>query len=102
MDNALLFLLKLAWDSRFKLPLLITLGFMVLDIRMQLEVTVESRRVRRIRPIPVAPANDEAGPSGRRRDADDGTDSNNNNYYVSAILCLLVVIVLQILRTHHG
>lgn len=75
-----MFLLKLAWDSRFKLPLLITVGFMVLDIRMQLEITVESRRVRRIRPLPVIPENEtDGGPSGRRREDDSISDSNNNS-----------------------
>lgn len=55
MDKTLLFLIKLAWESRLKLPLLITLGFMILDIRMQLEITVETRRVRRARAIPIPP-----------------------------------------------
>lgn len=101
MDNALLFLLKLAWESRFKLPLLITIGFMMLDIRMQLEVTVESRRVRRIRPIPGIPENQgNPGPSGRRADEDNGSDSNNNKRVFA--IANLVIIVLQILRTHRG
>lgn len=55
MDKKLLFLIKLAWESRLKLPLLITLAFMILDIRMQLEITVETRRVRRARVIPFPP-----------------------------------------------
>lgn len=55
MDKTLLFLIKLAWESRLKLPLLITIGFMILDIRMQLEITIETRRVRRARVIPIDP-----------------------------------------------
>ncbi|CAH1966374.1 unnamed protein product [Acanthoscelides obtectus] len=43
----LMFLLKLAWDCRYRLPLLITIGFMVLDVEMQLDIDVQTRRVRR-------------------------------------------------------
>ncbi|XP_072395583.1 uncharacterized protein [Diabrotica undecimpunctata] len=43
----LLFLLKLAWDCRYRLPLLITVGFMVLDVRMQLDINVQTRRMPR-------------------------------------------------------
>lgn len=82
MDNALMFLLKLAWDSRFKLPLLITIGFMVLDIRMQLEITVESRRVRRTRhPMPATTGGDAAGPStaaAAGRPDEDNTSTSND------------------------
>lgn len=82
-----MFLLKLAWDSRFKLPLLITIGFMVLDIRMQLEITVESRRVRRIRPAPVNEG--EPGPSSaRRRDEDNASDSNTYNDIVCCVIAV--------------
>lgn len=45
--DALIFLLKLAWDCRLRLPLLITIGFMILDIRMQLDINVETRRIPR-------------------------------------------------------
>ncbi|XP_063240621.1 uncharacterized protein LOC134541264 [Bacillus rossius redtenbacheri] len=41
LQQCLLFLLKLAWSSRFRLPVLITVGFMILDIRMQLEINVD-------------------------------------------------------------
>ncbi|KAK9887918.1 hypothetical protein WA026_000221 [Henosepilachna vigintioctopunctata] len=44
----LMFLLKLAWDCRYRIPLLITIGFMALDIRMQFELNVQTRRVRRV------------------------------------------------------
>ncbi|GLG98673.1 Uncharacterized protein GBIM_05281 [Gryllus bimaculatus] len=39
--KGLVFLFRLAWDCRFRLPLLITIGFMVLDVRMQLEINVD-------------------------------------------------------------
>lgn len=45
--EALLFLLKLAWHCRLRLPLIIVIGFMILDIRMQLDINVESRRIPR-------------------------------------------------------
>jgi hypothetical protein len=40
-QKGLLFLLNLAWKSRFRLPVLITVGFMVLDVRMQLEINLD-------------------------------------------------------------
>lgn len=47
--SPLVFLLKLAWDCRFRLPLLITVGFMVLDVRMQLDINVQMRQIPRAR-----------------------------------------------------
>ncbi|KAH1016732.1 hypothetical protein HUJ04_007908 [Dendroctonus ponderosae] len=47
--SPLLFLLKLAWDCRYRLPLLITVGFMVLDVRMQLDINVQMREIPRPR-----------------------------------------------------
>ncbi|KAL3274676.1 hypothetical protein HHI36_016055 [Cryptolaemus montrouzieri] len=46
--SPLMFLLKLAWDCRYRIPLIITIGFMALDIRMQFELNVQTRRVRRV------------------------------------------------------
>jgi hypothetical protein len=40
-QKGLVFLLNLAWNSRYRLPVLITVGFMVLDVRMQLEINVD-------------------------------------------------------------
>lgn len=40
-QEGLVFLLNLAWKSRFRLPVLITVGFMVLDVRMQLEINLD-------------------------------------------------------------
>jgi len=48
--SPLLFLLKLAWDCRYRLPLLITVGFMVLDVRMQLDINVQMRQIPGPRP----------------------------------------------------
>lgn len=85
MDKTLLFLINLAWESRYKLPLLITVGFMVLDIRMQLEITVESRRIRRARAAPFQ----EPGPNGQRdfphparanADEDDASEGRSYSY----------------------
>lgn len=36
--RALIFMLKLGWKSRFRLPVLMVAAFVVLDIRMQLEI----------------------------------------------------------------
>lgn len=73
--DALIFLLKLAWDSRVRLPLLITVGFMILDIRMQLDINVETRRVPRF-------------PEEENDEEDGGTEvnttSSSNESYVTA------------------
>lgn len=37
----LLFLLRLAWESRARLPLLIMSGFMALGVRVQMEINIE-------------------------------------------------------------
>lgn len=68
-----MFLLKLAWDSRYRLPLLVTVGFMALDIRMQLDVQVYMRTVRRQPPPnPQLP--------GRDRTLSEGMISKNFGY----------------------
>lgn len=74
--NALLFLLKLAWDCRFKLPLIITIGFMVLDLRMQLDVTIETRHVRR----PVRHAHQMGQNNQRHDDADNHSEGETTRY----------------------
>ncbi|KAL1497652.1 hypothetical protein ABEB36_008574 [Hypothenemus hampei] len=50
--SPLIFLLKLAWNCRYRLPLLITVGFMVLDVRMQLDINVQMRQIPRTGPNP--------------------------------------------------
>lgn len=35
-----MFLMNLAWESRVRLPLLMTVAFMALNIRMQLEINI--------------------------------------------------------------
>lgn len=41
VKSLLLFLFHLAWKSRIRLPVLIAVGFMVLDLRMQLEINID-------------------------------------------------------------
>lgn len=41
--KTLMFLLKLGWKSRFRLPVLIIAAFIVMDIKMQLEIDVNTR-----------------------------------------------------------
>lgn len=70
-----MFLLKLAWDCRYRLPLLITVGFMALDIRMQLEIHVHMRTIRRreINPHADDPARTQlASSAGRNRTSSEG------------------------------
>ena len=45
MDTSFLFLIKLAWDLKYRLPCLIAISFLMLDIRMQLDIQVHVRRV---------------------------------------------------------
>lgn len=61
-QKSLLFLLNLAWKSRFHLPVLIAVGFMVLDVRMQLEINVDVQ-VRHV----------------HNQDGDDEDDDDNND-----------------------
>lgn len=35
-----MFLFSLAWRSRLRIPIILTVGFMALDIRMRLEINV--------------------------------------------------------------
>lgn len=41
LHRALIFMLKLGWKSRFRLPVLIIVAFIALDISMQLEIALE-------------------------------------------------------------
>ncbi|KAK6624220.1 hypothetical protein RUM44_011079 [Polyplax serrata] len=41
LHKALIFFLRLAWKSRIRLPYLIMIGFMVLDVRVTLEIIVD-------------------------------------------------------------
>ena len=40
LHRALIFMLKLGWRSRFRLPVLIVIGLLAMDVRMQLEIDV--------------------------------------------------------------
>lgn len=70
-QKGLVFLLKLAWNSRFRLPVLITVGFMVLDVRMQLEVNVDIE----VRHIHIQ--DDDDGEEGEDDDEEDDEDVSN-------------------------
>lgn len=39
--RALIFMLKLGWKSRFRLPVLMMAAFVVMDIRMQLDIEID-------------------------------------------------------------
>lgn len=39
--SGLIFLFHLAWKSRVRLPVLIAIGFMVLDIRLQVDINID-------------------------------------------------------------
>lgn len=47
LKKGFFFLIRLAWESRIRIPYLIAVAFMALDIRMQLEITVD-RAVRQL------------------------------------------------------
>lgn len=49
MAEAFTFLLKLAWESRYRIPLIIAISFMAFDIRMMLEINVQMRRIQSAR-----------------------------------------------------
>lgn len=72
--DALIFLLKLAWDCRLRLPLLITIGFMILDIRMQLDINVETRRV------PRHPEDENNEDEEDETEINNSTNSSNDSY----------------------
>lgn len=40
IQHGLMFLLKLAWESRFRLPILLTVLFMALDLRIQVDINI--------------------------------------------------------------
>lgn len=74
MTGPLLFLLKLAWESRYRIPLIITVGFMALDIRMQFEINIHMRRIRR-RPQIV--------PDMNHIIDENRSDSDGKNYFLA-------------------
>lgn len=62
--------MKLAWDCRVRLPLLVTIGFMLLDVRMQLDINIENTRIPR---PPIADVEEE-----ETDDSDETEDTNTN------------------------
>jgi hypothetical protein len=67
-QKSLVFLLNLAWKSRFHLPILIAVGFMVLDVRMQLEINVD---------VQVRNVHDQDGDDDDDDDEDDSDDDED-------------------------
>ncbi|XP_071444366.1 uncharacterized protein [Hetaerina americana] len=64
--SGFLFLLHLAWESRFRLPILLVVGLMVLDVRMQLEIDfdaelMQERRMQLVRNIEDGDDEDDEG-----------------------------------------
>lgn len=43
--NVFLFLTELAWKSRLTIPVLVTTAFLVMDIRLQIEINIQSGQV---------------------------------------------------------
>ncbi|KAK9717269.1 hypothetical protein QE152_g24247 [Popillia japonica] len=70
LSQPLIFLLKLAWESRYRIPLIITISLMALDVRMQLDVNIQMRRIRRTPP---------AVPIGNQRAAEPSYESEDSS-----------------------
>lgn len=43
--NVFLFLTDLAWKSRLTIPVLVTTAFLVMDIRLQIEINIQTGQV---------------------------------------------------------
>jgi len=69
-QKSLVFLLNLAWKSRFHLPVLIAVGFMVLDIRMQLEINVD---------VQVRHVHDQDGDEDDHEDDDEDDEDDDDD-----------------------
>lgn len=48
ITDTLMFFSRLAWNCRISLPLFVMVSFMALDFRMQIEINVETQRIRRV------------------------------------------------------
>lgn len=59
-SRTFMFLTKLAWNSRITLPLLVTVAFMAMDFRMQIEINVQTERVVRDEPYMIMEVNNES------------------------------------------
>ncbi|BES98514.1 Hypothetical protein NTJ_11329 [Nesidiocoris tenuis] len=81
MKPGLIFLLRLAWDSRVRLPLLIMSGFMVFGLRIQMEINIDrtSRFLPRLRldDDEIVITSDEEMDSDNE-DGDDDDDETDN------------------------
>lgn len=47
IEKPFMFLCKLAWEARYRIPIIISVVFVVFDVRMQVEINVQMRTVRR-------------------------------------------------------
>lgn len=59
-SRTFIFLTKLAWNSRVTLPLLVTIAFMAMDFRMQVEINVQTERIVHDEPYMVMEVNNES------------------------------------------
>ncbi|KAF6202163.1 hypothetical protein GE061_004561 [Apolygus lucorum] len=77
MKPGLIFLLRLAWESRIRLPLLIMSGFMAMGLRIQMEINID----RTSRFIPRLRLDDDefALTDGEDMDTDDSETDNEND-----------------------
>ncbi|KAK5641714.1 hypothetical protein RI129_010261 [Pyrocoelia pectoralis] len=76
MENSLMFLIKLAWELKYRIPCLIAVSFLLLDIRMRLDVEVQVRRIQFQQPLQ---------PGRRRNDTEnlneeDGTITDSDSW----------------------
>lgn len=59
-SKTFIFLTKLAWNSRITLPLLVTVAFMAMDFRMQVEINVQTERIVHDEPYMIMEVNNES------------------------------------------
>ncbi|PSN42808.1 hypothetical protein C0J52_12673 [Blattella germanica] len=70
-QKGLSFLLNLAWEACFRLPALITVGFMLFDIRMQLDMNMDIE----VRRVVIQTDDENNGDRDRENDDDDSSDT---------------------------
>ncbi|XP_046389476.1 phosphopantothenoylcysteine decarboxylase subunit VHS3 isoform X1 [Ischnura elegans] len=79
--SGFLFLLHLAWESRFRLPILLIVGLMVLDVRMQLEIDFDADLMQDRRNRLVEIIDDEW-----RNDEDEGDDDDSDEEFEGEVV----------------
>lgn len=78
--SAFIYLMHLAWKSRLHIPFLLTVCFLVFDIRLQLEVNVNMTR-RRVQRVGVEAGDDDDNNNNDNRPNRDVIDDNAEYYY---------------------